>query len=263
MRPAHILVGLVALASPVEALAQTADETVRFIACPIYRDTDAGKKSGCWLADERETGRRFDVSAAPSKPDWNHEVLVEGRVAKADAGQFDACGGLTLSPVRVSILAGDCTRQMLPAEGFKGRAYVLPQRNVRPAAETRPKPEPPFTEKTFSLLFDFNRTFIVYQLDDYLLDQAITYIRGVAPRSIIVTGYAATTATTVSGRTIAEPSDLAQRRAEEITEALVRLGVAPRSIQTRWRSAAGPVEAPGADGLGEPSRRRVDIQVIP
>jgi outer membrane protein OmpA-like peptidoglycan-associated protein len=263
VRPVRYLVAFAALASPLQAMAQAADETVRFIACPIYRDTDAGRKSGCWLADERETGRRFDVSNAPSKPDWNHEVLVEGRIAMAEPGQPDACGGVVLAPVRVSILPGDCTRQMLPAEGFKGRAYVLPPRNVRPVSEPRAKVERPFVEKTFSLLFDFNRTFIVYQLDDYLLDQAITYIRGVRPKSIIITGYAATTPATVSGRSIAETPDLAQRRAEEITEALVRLGVAPSIIQTKWKTAAQPSGAPGADGLTEPSRRRVDIHVIP
>ncbi len=165
--------------------------------------------------------------------------------------------------MRVSILPGDCTRQMLPAESFKGRAYVLPPRNVRPVSEPRAKVERPFVDKTFSLLFDFNGAFIVYQLDDYLLDQAITYIRGVNPKSIIVTGYAATTPVTVSGRTIAETPDLAQRRAEEITEALIRLGVAPATIETKWKLAAPPSDAPGADGLAEPSRRRVDIRVIP
>ena len=59
-----------------------AAELVRFVACPVYRDTDAGKKSGCWLADDPATGRRYDVSQSPTKPDWNFEVLVEGRVAR-------------------------------------------------------------------------------------------------------------------------------------------------------------------------------------
>jgi hypothetical protein len=87
-------------------------ETVRFVTCPIYRDTDSGKKSGCWLADQHESGRRFDVSRAPSKPDWNHEVLVEGRVAGGTPGN---CGGEVVDPVRTSILPGVCTRHMLPA----------------------------------------------------------------------------------------------------------------------------------------------------
>ena len=29
-----------------------AQELRTFIACPVYRDTDAGRKSGCWLADD-------------------------------------------------------------------------------------------------------------------------------------------------------------------------------------------------------------------
>ena len=47
---------LLAIAAP--ASAQAPVEIVRFISCPIYRDVDAGRKSGCWLADERETEAR-------------------------------------------------------------------------------------------------------------------------------------------------------------------------------------------------------------
>lgn len=250
---------LFVLAATSSAVAQTASETARFISCPIYRDTDAGKKSGCWLADERETGRRFDVSNAPTKPDWNHEVLVEGRISSSP----DACGGVVLDPVRVSILPGACTRQMLPAESYKGRPFVLPPRNVRPVSEARPVVQPPITARSFYLLYDFHRDFIVYQLDDYLLDQAITYIRGVNPKKIIVTGHAATKPAAISGRRIAENADIAKRRAQSIVEALVRLGVDPKIIETSWKTGAEPVEAPGADGLAETSRRRVEISVIP
>ena len=56
---------------------------VSFVACPIYRDTNDGRKSGCWLVDEPSTGVRYDVTAAPTKPDWNHAVLVEGILAVA------------------------------------------------------------------------------------------------------------------------------------------------------------------------------------
>ncbi|MCR5872481.1 hypothetical protein LRS12_18315 [Sphingomonas sp. J344] len=70
--------------------AQDAHQTVRFIACPVYRDTDNGRKSGCWLASDPATGIRYDVTAAPTKPDWNHAILVEGFVA-TNGG--DPCGG--------------------------------------------------------------------------------------------------------------------------------------------------------------------------
>lgn len=253
------ILAVAALALSAPATAQAPGETVRFISCPVYRDVDAGRKSGCWLADEHETGRRFDVGNAPTKPDWNHEALVEGRIS----GAPDSCGGVILDPVRVSILPGACTRQMLPAEHHKGRPFVLPERNIRPLSEARPVPLPPFSEKSFYLLYDFNRDFIVYQLSDYLLDQAITWIRGVKPRKIVVTGHAATKPATVSGRSIAETADIAKRRAQSVTEALVRLGVDPKTIETAWKSGAEPVDAPGADGLAEASRRRVEIRVIP
>jgi hypothetical protein len=179
------------------------------------------------------------VSLAPTKPDWNHEVLVEGKVA---AKQDGACGGVTLDPVRVSVLRGPCTRHMLPAEGYPGRRFVLPPRNVRPLAEKRPAPPKPWDERRFSLVFDFDRTFAVYQLDDYLLDQAIGYIRAVDPRRIVITGHADAATARVSGRDIAEDPVRARERAELATESL---------------------RVEGADGLALPSRRRVDIDVIP
>ena len=235
-----------------------AAETVRFISCPIYRDTDAGRKSGCWLADEPASGRRFDVSTSPTKPDWARAVLVEGQVTQNKSN----CGGTLLDPVRVSILPDQCPRHMLPAEGFAGNRFALPVRNVRPVSEPRAAPTRPWTDRTFHLVFDFNTSFVVYQLDDYLLDQAITYIRAVNPKRVIVTGWAATDPAEVSGRRIAEDSAIARTRAEMIGEALIRLGVPKQKLTLQWRSGAKPVAADGADGLAEPSRRRVDIEVL-
>ncbi|HEV7694602.1 MAG TPA: hypothetical protein VGO52_27440, partial [Hyphomonadaceae bacterium] len=79
----RLLALLLAAMAASPANAQAPGDTVRFISCPIYRDVDAGRKSGCWLADERESGRRFDIGNAPTKPDWNHEVLVEGKISSA------------------------------------------------------------------------------------------------------------------------------------------------------------------------------------
>lgn len=245
---------LVLLATGVGAA--TPDSTVRFITCPIYRDADSGKKSGCWLADDRVTGLRYDVSVSPSKPDWNHEVLVEGNVL---SGGKDVCGGIVLDAVRTSVLPGPCTRQMLPAEGFTGRKFVLPVRNVRPAAVPRDTPPGPYAARSFHLFFDFDDAFLIYQYDDYLLDEAITWLRAANPRTITVTGYAATTPTTVSGRTIAEDPAIARVRAKKIGEALARLGIDRSTIAIRWRTKAPPIAVAEADGLSEASRRRVDI----
>lgn len=240
--------------------AQDTSDTVRFITCPIYRDTDSGKKSGCWLAEDRATGRRYDVSLSIAKPDWNHEVLVEGRPA---ATTDNPCGGVVLDAVRTSILPGDCTRQMLPAENYTGRKFALPRRNVRPIYDPAPPPAGPYGKKSFHLLFDFDQPFLIYQYDDYYLDQAIAWIRVAKPHAIMVTGYAATTPTRVSGRMIAEDPAIGRIRAERVAEAFVRLGVDRKIITVRWHNAAPPLDVPEADGLIEPSRRRVDIDVAP
>ncbi|GIL41606.1 hypothetical protein [Roseiterribacter gracilis] len=233
-------------------------ETVRFITCPIYRDADAGKKSGCWLADDRATGKRYDVSQAPSKPDWNREVLVEGTIAQ---GGKEICGGIVLEPVRTSILPGACTRQMLPAENFTGRKFVLPKRNISPLSVKRDPPPPPYAARSFHLFFDFGQAFVIYQYDDYLLDEAVHWIRAAKPRAITVTGYAATSPAIVSGRTIAEDAAIARVRAAKIGEALVRLGIDRKIVTVKWQRDAAPIDVPEADGLAEASRRRVDIAV--
>ncbi len=236
--------------------AQDMRDEVRFITCPIYRDADSGKKSGCWLAEDRASGRRYDVSLSPSKPDWNREVLIEGRVT--DAAQTP-CGGIVLDAVRTSILPGSCTRQMLPAEGYPGRKFVLPKRNLTPLSVVRTPPPGPYAARTFRLFFDFDQAFLIYQYDDFFLDNAIQWLRAAKPRSIVVTGYAATTPAEVSGRTIAEAPGIARVRAEKVAEALGRMGIDRRIIAVRWKLAATPVVAEEADGLAEASRRRVDI----
>lgn len=248
-----------ALIAALAIVPQEASAQLRFVACPIYRDVDAGRKSGCWLVDAPDSGIRYDVSAAPSKPDWNHAVLVEGvHAAVAD----NVCGGITLDPVRTSVLPEACPRHRLPAEGYRGRPFVLPPRNVAPLSAPRPVPPGPYTTRRFSLVFDFDKAFVVYQLDDYLLDQAITWIRAAGPSRIVVSGYAVTRPVMVSGHRLAETPGLARRRAERIAEALVRLGVPRARIDVRWRNNVPPLAVNGADGLVEPSRRRVDIDVI-
>ncbi len=256
MRPAAF--ALLLLAAP--AAAAPADPEVRFVTCPIYRNADAGKKSGCWLADDREDGRRFDVSPSPTKPDWNFAVLVEGLPAP---DQKDVCGGVVLDPVRVSVLDEPCTRAMLPAEGYPGRRFVLPARNIRPLYEARKPFDQPFRERTFSIPFEFGRAFITYQLSDYLIDEAVAYALASHAARVEVTGFAATTPALVSGRTLAEPLQVAEDRAEAAAKWLTGLGVPADRLHLSWRGAADVADMPGADGLREPSRRRVEIRITP
>lgn len=236
-----------------------AQELVKFVTCPIYRDTQAGRKSGCWLADDPSTGIRYDVTTAPTKPDWNYSVLVEGRISPVEE---NPCGGKVLDPVRVSILPKDCTRFMLPAEGFPGRPFVLPERNVAPVSVPREVPPGPYETRSFYLFFDFDKDFLIYQFDDYLLDRAITWIRAANPVKIVVTGFAAASPERVSGQTLAEDPAIARQRAERLREALIRLGVEADRIEVKWDTRPEPVDVEGADGLPDSSLRRVEIKAI-
>ena len=239
------------------ASAFAAEQEMRFVSCPIYRDADAGRKSGCWLTDDAPAARATTSATRPPSPTgitpcWSRASVAEAgwRLRRRGAGSG------------ARIRAGrSCTRHMLPAEGYPGRRFVLPPRNVRPMSEARPVPPKPWTDRVFSLVFDFNRSFAVYQLDDFLLDQAITYIRAVKPRRIIITGYAATTPAEISGKTFAEKPEVADDRAQFALESLRRLGVDPAIIEVHTKLKAEPRIVEGADGLIEPSRRRVDIDV--
>jgi hypothetical protein len=93
--------------------------------CPVYRDTDSGRKSGFWLADD-PAKRRALRRQSPTKPDWNFAVLV----GKPAADQTPFCGGVTLDPVRVSVLPQQrCEAAMLPAENFRAASSFC--RSVR------------------------------------------------------------------------------------------------------------------------------------
>lgn len=248
---------LLAIAALMASQVQAAEE-VRFVACPVYRDTDAGKKSGCWLADDPQTGRRYDVSASASKPDWNYAVLVEG---KPSADPVDHCGGETLAPVRTSILDTPCPRHSLLDEGFPGHRFVLPKRNVEPQSVKRPTPVPPYEDRVFRLFFDWNSSFIAYQREDWSLDQTIGWIRAVKVKSITVVGYGATEPSSVSGLPIAEQVSIARQRADHVADALADLGIARDQIRVMDGGAGFVVDDAWVDGLAEPSRRRVEIKV--
>lgn len=245
-----------ALLGPLSAQAAETGQLVRFVSCPVYRDTDYGRKSGCWLADDQESGLRYDVTQSPYKPDWNRAVLVEGRVSGTAP---EACGATVLDPVRTSVLEAPCPRHMLPAEGFPGRKFVLPSRNVSPVAIVRKPPEGPFGPHTFSVFYEFDRSFLVYQYSDYLLDQAVHWISVAKPRRVTVTGYAATTPVAVSGHRLSERPEVAIERAEGVAESLRRL-LPGLAIETRSRLAARPVDHPDADSLPAQSQRRVEIR---
>lgn len=259
MKAARVLLGAAFIALAQASVAQ-AQDAVRFVTCPIYRDTDSGRKSGCWLADEPSTHVRYDVSPSPTKPDWNFAILVEGRPA---ADRTDFCGGVTLDPVRVSVLPTHCEPATIPAEGFKGRVFVLPARTVAPLYAPRTAATAPFAVREFALTFDFGSDFITYQLSDFYLEQASYYALDSAAARVEVIGYAQTKPQIVSGAKLVEPKALAMQRAQRVAEWLRLRGVPAARIAVSARTAEGPAQIEAADGLEGPSWRRVEIRVSP
>ncbi len=82
------------------------------------------------------------------------------------------------------------------------------------------------------------------------------WAKAAQPVEIVVTGHAATVPVTVSGRAVAEDPAVARTRADDVAEALVRVGLPKARIVTRTELA--PDAKPEvANGLPEASRRRV------
>jgi outer membrane protein OmpA-like peptidoglycan-associated protein len=230
---------------------------VSFVACPVYRDTDAGRKSGCWLANDGAQGVRYDVTESPTKPLVGRMVLVEGEVA----GSANICGGVALNPVRVAVLDQPCPEVIIPAEGFPSKPSVLPAEFLQPLAVPRKVPAAPYSPQTYQVLFTFNDDRLVYQSVETTIERAMLYAVASKARKVSVTGYADVRGFEVSGRRLAEPKALARARAEAVTLALVRMGVPERSIKTSWRTDPQPLEA--APSLVTASKRRVTVQVEP
>lgn len=231
-----------------------------FVACPIYRDTDAGRKSGCWLADDPVSGVRYDIGAGLTKPMIGRAVLVEGITSNQPS---TPCGGSVLSPVRTSVLPDSCTRQLIPAEGFPGRPYKSPPEQLQPTNVPRTLPPPPYAAKTFSIFFEFGRDFLIYQYSEMILEKIMLYAKASQATQVRIEGYAATAAFEVQGRTLSEPMALAQARADMVAEALRRLGVPADTLHAAAFGDPAPSVELESGMLPEASKRRVVITVMP
>jgi hypothetical protein len=229
---------------------------VSFVACPVYRDTNNGRKSGCWLASDPASGLRYEIAQSRTKPQIGREVLIEGRTSSGD----EVCGAPLLSPTHVSVLETPCTPFSLPAEGFPGRRFAVSPAAVLPPTDTeRPPITGPFTAHDWAIEFAFRSAFLQYQYSEVILDEIARTVAAGHPKRVRVIGYAVTDPLVISGHTLAEPRELARQRAEMVALALERLGVARPPMQVSWSN--NPKAAAIEDGLPEPSRRRVEIHL--
>jgi outer membrane protein OmpA-like peptidoglycan-associated protein len=234
-----------------------AGESVRFLSCPVYRDTDAGRKSGCWIGTDGATGRRYDVSDAPFKPSVGRMMLVEGEVAATP----DICGGVPLTHVRVAVLDEPCPEVVIPAEGYPSKPSVVPANAMAPLSVARVLPPPPYSRQVYQIEFTFGDDRLMYQHVELPLEKAALYAKASKAR-VEVVGYADNDGFSASGRVLREPPALAAARADMVREALVRLGVPATRIAVRTgRHPVALADWPAALALS--SKRRVTISLTP
>jgi hypothetical protein len=253
---ASVLYGSALQGAPPDVSPSSTGTAVSFVACPVYRDTNNGRKSGCWLATDPASGVRYDIAQSRTKPQIGREVLIEGTTAAGD----QSCGAPLLAPTHVSVLDSTCAPHLLPAEGYPGRKFTVSPGSVLPPTDTERAPiTGPFVARDWAIEFSYRSDFLQYQYSEVILDEIARTVTAGHPKRVQVIGYAVTAAIVVSGHSLSEPRELARQRAEMVALALERLGVSRPPMQVSW--STNPKPAAIEDGLAEPSRRRVDIRV--
>jgi hypothetical protein len=260
MKPRILAVLFVTLAFVQNVAAQQ----MNFVTCPIVRDT---RTVPCFLAEyEGETYFlvvQQDISADQYPPQLLHDVLVEGTV---QAGPR-ICGGIPLSPVKLSVLpeVNPACNTILPAEpeieappSRRAAGPSTRQSRVTGTAAPAPpqRPVPPFTEREWKVLYDFDSAFL-FSRDTRTVSQAADY--AVASKAKQIEIVARRGATLLSnGKVLVEGEAVAAQRAERVATLLKGLGADPASVNVRVVSTP-----PQPDGKTDPENRVVSIRVAP
>jgi outer membrane protein OmpA-like peptidoglycan-associated protein len=242
---------------PVPATSATQSAKL-FVGCPVYRDSDSGRKSGCWLVTDLADGTQYDVTLGRIKPILGRKILVEGIISPRDT---NACGAPVLEPVNVSVLEGQCKAHLIPAEGHPGHRFALPKEVMQPTHVPRKIPSPPYEPQNYTIEFELASDFLLYQYSEVILERAALFANASKSRRIEIVGFAATEPLEVSGERIVEDLAIAKARAAMVAEAFARLGVAREAMHLSWRPApsAGGNDQP----LRESAKRRVEIRIQP
>jgi outer membrane protein OmpA-like peptidoglycan-associated protein len=251
----NFVLSLSLLSGLVSGNAFAQERSVVFSNCPIYRDTDNGRKSGCWLADDPASGLRYDLSDSSTKPMVGRKVLVEGVQGKG----ADVCGGHTLNPVRVSVLEEPCPELIIPAQKYLSKPSTLPSDFIKPTSAPRDKSAPPYKRRVFELYFDLNSDYFNYQESDTVIERAAHYAMDSSAQSVSVQGFADSAGFQVNGHRFAEDAALAQQRQDKVKVALVGFGMPASVLAKAPVTAIGPPITP----LSSLGRRRVVITVDP
>ena len=222
-----------------------------FVACPIVRDT---KTMPCWLAEyEGELyylGQQGSSSSEFYPPQLNHEVLVEGTVASDKR----VCGGIPLSPVRVSVLTelNRSCNALWPAEEGFDPAPIPPRRSTdqmrAQGSDT--------SVREFVVPFDFDSDYLTLHTTR-ILGETARVAKSTKPAKIEVMGYRATTWLS-NGKKFVEAESIAAKRADKVGEILRGLGLPAEAVSVKAKTEPEP-----CDGVTDADKRRVTIKLIP
>ena len=252
---APTLVALLAMLSGEAVAAPQAGDYTAFITCPIFRDTDLG----CHVA--RNEGVLYSISAPPPfNPEQGHKVLVEGVVGSAP----DVCGGKALDHLNISVLPeiDETCRERLPAEGF---ATPMPPPEVlfeliSHLGDEVAAPPPPYQHKSFVVPYMFGSQYMGqgFFSPERIVEEAAVYAIAANAGRVQIQGSVGTVALD-DGSSIQEPVSQAIARGEAVRDALIALGVDPRSnVMAEPRINAQATRSPADAG-----KRSVEIAIDP
>lgn len=247
-----------------------ADGRLNFVSCPIVRDTSTVP---CWLAEYN--GELYfltiqsDVSAPVTPPWLGHRVLVEGTVTKDER----ICGGVVLSPVRLSVLPerdASCNT-MLPAEAkydltfepprppgpSRGRlAFAGPAAPAAPgapgatAAPRAPRaPAAASGDREVVIQYDFDG--LVGFSHAGILSQALE--AGRQAKTVEIVGYRGGVLLS-NGQTMLEDETIGKRRAEQVAMLLRGAGLTAPALKVTWTE-----QTAGLTGTDDHLTRRVIV----
>lgn len=250
-RPTLLLASVMAVTA---AFGQAPATERNFVACPMVLDT---QDIPCWVAEyegERyflavQTGRSAGVTFVPQ---LKHEVLVEGT---AHPDQPRVCGGIVLSPVKLSVFENevlpDCGA-ILPGDGYhvtgprpigpdgdppggKSTATRRPPQGVpREQAERQMRADAAAgTTREFEILYFFNSNYLPFPVEQATVDQAANYAAAMPNAKVLITGYRGQSKLS-NGKVLTEEASLPKLRAEKVAEIMKNFGIAANQIEVAW-----------------------------
>jgi outer membrane protein OmpA-like peptidoglycan-associated protein len=222
-----------------------------FVACPIVRDS---KTMPCWLAEyDGELyylGQQGSSSSEFYPPQLNHEVLVEGTVASDKR----ICGGIPLSPIRISVLTelNRACNTLLPAE----EGLEPPPAPARRSVDQMRAQGADTSAREFVVPFDFDSDYLTLHTTR-IVGETARVAKATQPAKIEVTGYRAMTWLS-NGKKFVEAESIAAKRARKVADILIGLGLSAATMSINPKTEPEP-----CDGVTDADKRRVTIRLQP